>query len=842
LKEHDNIVPQKLFNSLTAFPVITSATLGTTADFAIMASSDGLYQVDTAGGSTAWGGTGGGGYSSLTGYATSNTLTAYNSTGVLSQTSLILRGEGVLSVGYSNGSVILNSPAAGGDGINAVRMGVPSGGTTTGAATSFSTATILLQAGSNMLISQTSDSIAFHAMMNISAGPGQNTHSAVIFRNTNNVGFTYTNSSVEARAWINVSGGTTGENITKLSFSNANGISFGFSGDGAFGGSVSASYTVPTVPASATQVYDVGTGGSTGTVTRYAPEDHVHAGVVRVAAGSNTGNTLGDTVAKHGNWVIAGSGGVTISGSTNVGGTHTAWVSVANQAFSADASSTFQTLTFQDSNGVSFSNNAGAIRVTHALQFTSNTSAITSNALHSSSPRVFNAIAATNSTGGGTASLSSDVSFSAANGVTFYTSAGNAIVGSVVTTYLTSQSNQAVSNSAGSFTFQTLNFSDANNVTWGTSAGGIITASVAAPGAAAENNWFHLLGGNTAGNTTASGSTIGLSGVNLTLSGTNGSVIVLSNPVEANHHHLIGANTAGNTTASGRTIAFSGINMTISGTNDTVFVFSNSAPETISSYENCLLVSNIANTLNGASVSHAVAFALYQPGSFSFLRLLCAQTSGSAVTLTTVAASLSASAQRYSTWNAVVYSLGTGASSQSLVSVASGSCGETILNSISVGADGTSGSYTLAHTYPALGFTTDNISTQYSVGGTVYSFTSNQIASRFTGTRFLDIPFANSLSAGPYWLIFGYSSSSATNSARVSAATSNWAGYSAHYGASQANLYPLLMGGLATSGGGYLGAGSFSTAGGGTTSILPIANISSSASNVRHYFQLLRSA
>ena len=55
-----------------------------------------------------------------------------------------------------------------------------------------------------------------------------------------------------------------------------------------------------------------------------------------------------------------------------------------------------------------------------------------------------------------------------------------------------------------------------------------LSLSVAAPGAAAENNWFILLGANTAGNTTASGSTIGLSGLGVTLSGTNGSVIVVS--------------------------------------------------------------------------------------------------------------------------------------------------------------------------------------------------------------------------------------------------------------------------------------------------------------------------
>lgn len=88
----------------------------------------------------------------------------------------------------------------------------------------------------------------------------------------------------------------------------------------------------------------------------------------------------------------------------------------------------------------------------------------------------------------------------------------------------------AASASNGSFTFSTLGFSNANNVTFGTSAGSIITASVAAPGAAAENNWVNLLGANTAGNTTVSGSTIGVSGINLTLSGTNGSAWNISAP------------------------------------------------------------------------------------------------------------------------------------------------------------------------------------------------------------------------------------------------------------------------------------------------------------------------
>ncbi len=57
-----------------------------------------------------------------------------------------------------------------------------------------------------------------------------------------------------------------------------------------------------------------------------------------------------------------------------------------------------------------------------------------------------------------------------------------------------------------------------------------LSLSVAAPGAAAENNAINLLGANTAGNTTATGSTIGWSGINLTFSGTNNSQVVVSAP------------------------------------------------------------------------------------------------------------------------------------------------------------------------------------------------------------------------------------------------------------------------------------------------------------------------
>lgn len=92
------------------------------------------------------------------------------------------------------------------------------------------------------------------------------------------------------------------------------------------------------------------------------------------------------------------------------------WITTqSGQAFSADASSTFQTLIFQDSNGISFSNNAGALRITHGLQFTSATSAITSAAMAATSRPAFSADAS---------STFQTLSFQDSNGISFSNNAG----------------------------------------------------------------------------------------------------------------------------------------------------------------------------------------------------------------------------------------------------------------------------------------------------------------------------------------------------------------------------------------------------------------------------------
>jgi hypothetical protein len=77
-----------------------------------------------------------------------------------------------------------------------------------------------------------------------------------------------------------------------------------------------------------TNVKAVASVGSTGTITRYAPEDHQHAGVAAFAV-TNTGNTAGNTRSQVGTFYLAASGGITASQSTGAAGNDTVWLSVA---------------------------------------------------------------------------------------------------------------------------------------------------------------------------------------------------------------------------------------------------------------------------------------------------------------------------------------------------------------------------------------------------------------------------------------------------------------------------------------------------------------------------------
>lgn len=216
---------------------------------------------------------------------------------------------------------------------------------------------------------------------------------------------------------------------------------------------------------------------------------------INVSAGT-TSNNLSALTFNNGNGVTFGLNAGTITASVAAaGGAQTGLSGV----IASNATYTSGTFSLSDANGISFNTGAGqAIGITHALQYTSATSAITSNALHSSASKVAGIVANTNNAGGGTATLTGNVSFSNANGLSFYTSAGNAVVGSyTVPTQTVQPAIQSIIVSNTTYTTGAVSFSNANGLTFGSSAGGAITGSHNGLTTAAQSNHSHNLATTT---------------------------------------------------------------------------------------------------------------------------------------------------------------------------------------------------------------------------------------------------------------------------------------------------------------------------------------------------------
>jgi len=229
---------------------------------------------------------------------------------------------------------------------------------------------------------------------------------------------------------------------------------------------VSASYTVPTVTNSSWTVSDAGTSGTVG----------------RLA--------------------FTNLNGVTLSLSTGAGGSHTIVGShnalttarASNDAIGLNTAQTNVTWTV-NSSGLSF-NAGGYAGTTTGFAGANISGSMTHN----------------------TAGLNLSLSVAAPGGGAAFTG-GMSNIGNTAGTSGTVQSQMLVVGGPNITVSQSINGNSAT-----------LSISGNAPGAAAENNWVHLLGANTAGNTTASGSTVGFSGLNMTLSGTNNSQIVMSVP------------------------------------------------------------------------------------------------------------------------------------------------------------------------------------------------------------------------------------------------------------------------------------------------------------------------
>lgn len=210
--------------------------------------------------------------------------------------------------------------------------------------------------------------------LTVSAGTVSTTLGSLVFQNANNVTFGLNGSTITATASGGAGGiaaSAAGNSVAAgtVIWSNANNVSFGMAGstitatatvaappsssflggmstEGNTAGTTglvsqrlvlvgganitlsqsvnaqSASLTIigptpPSVPAIHTTVQPVASANSVGTVTRYAAEDHRHAGLNTVSV---VGNTAGNTTAGAGSVVISGGNNITLNCATAAGG------------------------------------------------------------------------------------------------------------------------------------------------------------------------------------------------------------------------------------------------------------------------------------------------------------------------------------------------------------------------------------------------------------------------------------------------------------------------------------------------------------------------------------------
>lgn len=354
-----------------------------------------------------------------------------------------------------------------------------------------------------------------------------------------NVTWTVNSSGLSLNASGYAGTGTTfnGTNISGSLTQNSNGIRVDLSvgAGGAADGYNSVQFTNSTANSTMALLWAGNSNGSgnitlglTGsTVTGSAPAGA--GGGAAISAGANSQNT-GTVVFSNSNGISFGLNAGTLTASHN-GLTQQSTQPVAASA--ANGSYAFSTLAFINSNGVSWSTSTDGIRATVKTDYLT-TARASNDAIGLNTALTANGVAWTVNSSGLSLNVPAFLTTAAQSGH----SHGNPQLN------LTNLSGTTASNSAG-FTLSlsagnylttaaasdhshgnpTLALTNLTGTTASNSAGFTLSLSANAPGAAAENNWFNLAG-NTAGNSTASGSTILLSaGANVTLSGTNGSVI-----------------------------------------------------------------------------------------------------------------------------------------------------------------------------------------------------------------------------------------------------------------------------------------------------------------------------
>jgi hypothetical protein len=675
--------------------------------------------------------------------------------------------------------------------------------------------------------------------INFSGGTTSNNLSAITFSNSNGISFglngsTMTGSVATSLTNINLSAGTTSNNLSAFVFSNSNNVSFGLNGS-----TVTATITVPAQTNQTVGLYGLGNTTQNSSTTLDARSISLNGlgmvtvgysnGSVQISATQSKqdisfyalGNTTQNSSSVINASVVSLNGlGIITAGYSN--GSIQLSATQSNQAFSAaGGSSAFQTLSFGDTNGVSFTNTNGSLGIASvklSMYGVSNTTQSSS----------------------GTANHTA-LSFAGAGVVSVGVTNGSVVISAPTA----AASPVGVSAGTTSNTMGTINFADSNGVSFGLN-GSTVTASH--NGITSQTNQNISL--YALGNTTQNSSTL-LNASNLSLNGlgaatvgySNGS-IQISAPVQTNQtlgfYGLNNTTQNSSTTLDARTISFNvtGPGLSIGYSNGSIVL---SRDPHQSYYMNYPIYQGTTAFTLGASSVYVQPFVLPTAISASFIRIANSFAFGSTTGGTTANTSLTLNNSQ-SIW-VNIYSKGTGANSRSLQYVTGGSVSMVFQVRAEIGA--ASNNQTVSHnfTYPnESGAAQGNFATNYNVNSGSYNISTTHLTS-FNGFRWLDVPFAASLAEGAYWMGIGQSTATATTGGV--AAMTNVTARNTFVAVSQISTNIAVMGqssNMSTSPW-QNGLGYWSTNTNGTTSSsMSLAGISTVANQPILPFQFIREA
>lgn len=632
------------------------------------------------------------------------------------------------SINGNSATLTINGASGGGAAFSA---GVSTGGNTAGTTGTVSNQ-VLFVGGNNVTLSQSS--AAGGATVTISAF--SQTVQTQGFLNSISINGNTSGTSSAGSGSLVLAGGP---NITLSASTAAGGMTVSFS----------ANATV-SVPPIATAVKGVSSIGSTGTITRFAPEDHQHAGVFSIGM-STGGNTAGTTAVLPGQMIFAGGNNITLSQSSAAGNLMTLTISAASQSVQAEGTmtlgasnlgNTLGTSGVATGTGVQFifvgSNNITASQSINGASGTITFLGVTSASLVPAD--VIQSVTSAN--------LSGTQNSFFARGDHQHAGVGPAGV-------------STFGNTAGSTAVLhgQLVFVGSNNITLSQSTDASNRMTISISGAAGAGNFSAGMStaGNTSGDTGYASQRINLVGSNnITLSGsTNGGSmsITISGPTGGGAGISTGGNTSGTSGTVGAQLVFVGGNgitlsqSTAAGGSGTITI--SGAGITVSTFE---ALSVYASTVLSGVPTATSAIVSLQPfylDNFISVGAMNLMASMSFVTLGT------SSGRQTAGVHAGIYSRGTGASSTQLQSLKT--------QSVEWNITGNNSSYSI-NQITATSFTGYGATAQTSSAGV-------NITSGYTGMKIFAFPMNILMTPGVYWLAFMATNSTSSINVGISLST-----------------------------------------------------------------------